>query len=436
MYATGRGVLQDDVQAADWFRKAAEQGNAYAQSNLALMYASGRGGLPQDDKQAVEWYRKAAEQGNTNGQTGLGFMYEQGRGVVEDHVEAVKWYRKAAEQGYAIAQTNLGVMYRAGRGVPKDQAEAERWFRKAAEQGDARAQTLLSSLEQQQRDLADLSQTIADLVKAKEPVVKETKALDPERVALAHEIIEVSLAHEKWADVHERFAEGLDEPKPGSRLPPKLAAAIRATAVASFQPAPILASLERKLADSLDVATLRAGLQWERSDVGRKINRLQLEAEKPERRLAAKEFMREFTRKGGVTDDPRARACAQVDILSNGTDALLPIMEAFAAAGIMAVGTQQGQPLDMNQIERAVVAVRPLLREATRQIALATCLFELRDLTDGEFEQWLEFLRSDAGGRYERAATASARDALLARVEIFTRVLLDVTRQLKGRGES
>ena len=71
MYFEGRGVSQDDAQAAAWYRKAAEQGYAEAQSNLGEMYVKGQG-VPQDYEQAVAWTRKAAEQGNAGGQTNLG----------------------------------------------------------------------------------------------------------------------------------------------------------------------------------------------------------------------------------------------------------------------------------------------------------------------------------------------------------------------------
>ena len=37
-YVNGRGVPQDAAQAAAWTRKAADQGLAVAQSNLAVMY--------------------------------------------------------------------------------------------------------------------------------------------------------------------------------------------------------------------------------------------------------------------------------------------------------------------------------------------------------------------------------------------------------------
>ena len=41
---SGRGVPQDDVEAAAWYRQAAEQGYAKAQYNLSFMYATGRSG--------------------------------------------------------------------------------------------------------------------------------------------------------------------------------------------------------------------------------------------------------------------------------------------------------------------------------------------------------------------------------------------------------
>jgi len=123
-------------------RRLADQGKAWAQYNLGVMYDNGRG-LPQDYKEAVKWYRKAADQGNADAENNLGASYEDAEGVQQDYDEAVKWYRKAAEQGHARAQTNLGWMYRNGKGVARDDKEAAKWFRKAADQGDARAQNTL-----------------------------------------------------------------------------------------------------------------------------------------------------------------------------------------------------------------------------------------------------------------------------------------------------
>ena len=91
-------------------------------------------------EEAVRWYRKAAEQGFALAQSNLGNAYRKGEGVAKDPFEAVRWYRKAAEQGLAQAQFNLGSSYYNGEGVAKDLAEAVRWYRKAAELGHPNAQ--------------------------------------------------------------------------------------------------------------------------------------------------------------------------------------------------------------------------------------------------------------------------------------------------------
>ena len=44
-----------------------------------------------DYPQAVKWFRKAAEQGNAFAQFNLGQIYTQGKGVPQDYAEAVKW---------------------------------------------------------------------------------------------------------------------------------------------------------------------------------------------------------------------------------------------------------------------------------------------------------------------------------------------------------
>jgi TPR repeat protein len=148
-YANGKVVPQDFSKAAFWYRKAAEQGDARAQDDLADMYYNGRG-VTQDYTEAAAWCRKAAEQGNAVGQSNLGFMYRRGLGVTQDYTEAAAWYRKAAEQGNAVGQYNLAVAYYYGWGVPKDLSQAALWYRKAAEQGNAGAEEQLDKILKQQ----------------------------------------------------------------------------------------------------------------------------------------------------------------------------------------------------------------------------------------------------------------------------------------------
>ena len=98
-----------DFQTAlkEW-KLLADQGHADARHNLGWMYASGEG-VVEDDAEAAGWYRLAADQGFAGAQYNLGWMYANGEGVPEDDAEAVRWYRLAADQGHADAQNNLGL---------------------------------------------------------------------------------------------------------------------------------------------------------------------------------------------------------------------------------------------------------------------------------------------------------------------------------------
>ena len=46
------------------------------------------------------WYRKAADQGDAKAQSNLGAMYCHGQGVAQSYKETAVWFRKAADQGH------------------------------------------------------------------------------------------------------------------------------------------------------------------------------------------------------------------------------------------------------------------------------------------------------------------------------------------------
>ena len=129
--AAGASV-QAQTREFDALRARAEQGEAEAQYELGCLNDVGcldesvlSKGLDLeidalDDAEAARWYRLAAEQGHAAAQSRLGDFHEFGYGVSQDYAEAVRWHRSAAEQGDADAQFNLGVMYAIGRGVPQD----------------------------------------------------------------------------------------------------------------------------------------------------------------------------------------------------------------------------------------------------------------------------------------------------------------------------
>ena len=97
------------------------------------MYLYGRG-VPQDDVVAATWFRRAADQDDIPGQFNLGVLYAEGRGVPQDHTEAARWYRLAADHGHPQAQYNLALSYAKGEGVSQDYVSAHMWFNLAAAQ--------------------------------------------------------------------------------------------------------------------------------------------------------------------------------------------------------------------------------------------------------------------------------------------------------------
>jgi hypothetical protein len=66
LYLKGLGVRQDDVRAADWYRRAAQLGRPEAQFFLGMLYHLGRG-VPQNDRLAHVWCEIALTGGITAG---------------------------------------------------------------------------------------------------------------------------------------------------------------------------------------------------------------------------------------------------------------------------------------------------------------------------------------------------------------------------------
>ena len=100
------GVARNEMTAAEWYEKAANQGYAWAQMSLGLLYVNGRGVLL-DFPKGIFWLRNAADRNDRKAQYNLGWAYESGSGVPKDIQEAIKWYGKAADGGNQDARARL-----------------------------------------------------------------------------------------------------------------------------------------------------------------------------------------------------------------------------------------------------------------------------------------------------------------------------------------
>jgi TPR repeat protein len=178
-YASGSGVSADDAQAVKWFRKAAEKGDGAGEYSLGEMYLTGRG-VDTNLAEGVKWMRRAAEHGDPRGQSNLAVLYAQGQGVPKDETEAAKWMRKAADQGLAVGQFGLASMYAHGAGVPQSATEAIKWYRKAAAQGDSAAMNNLAFM----------------LATSTDPKIRDPK----EAVLLAQKAVELDADNASYLD--------------------------------------------------------------------------------------------------------------------------------------------------------------------------------------------------------------------------------------------
>jgi hypothetical protein len=182
MYYRGEGVEKDYVMAAEWYKKAADQGSVLSQYKLSVLYTSGEG-VEKNDVIAFSWCLCAAEQGYALAQYESGINYLHGYGVDKSIITAARWfskaadqqlpeaqfelgdcylvgidgfngdpnkaidlYLKAANQGYAKAQCQLGYMYTDGTGTRKDYGQAVYWLRQAADQDDLGGQAALAAM--------------------------------------------------------------------------------------------------------------------------------------------------------------------------------------------------------------------------------------------------------------------------------------------------
>ena len=80
-------AAHDYITAARIFTDLAPLGDARAQTYLGYMFANGKG-VPQNYMVAAGWYRCASQQGFPAAQYMLGLMYDKGQGVPQDYVIA------------------------------------------------------------------------------------------------------------------------------------------------------------------------------------------------------------------------------------------------------------------------------------------------------------------------------------------------------------
>ncbi|MBC3861750.1 sel1 repeat family protein [Undibacterium jejuense] len=119
-------------EAADWFKKAAEGGDAGAQFFYAEANYKSKLGLKQNYTEAWKWYAGASRQNNDKASFMLSRMCKYGEGVPLNLEQSIHWLQVASEQGNAQAMFLLSNAYTRGEGITKDPALAHHWLELSA----------------------------------------------------------------------------------------------------------------------------------------------------------------------------------------------------------------------------------------------------------------------------------------------------------------
>lgn len=85
----------DKGKSVFWYRKAAEHGSIRAQFLLGECYADGESGVEEDLAEAANWFLKAALQGDADAQLKIAYWYSLGIGVELNKVEAYAYWNIA-----------------------------------------------------------------------------------------------------------------------------------------------------------------------------------------------------------------------------------------------------------------------------------------------------------------------------------------------------
>lgn len=134
-YLHQRYGLDNPELGISYITSAANKGESRAMTNLGILYLNGEG-VEQDYDLAYQWFEKAQASGDMKAPRYLGMIYENGLGKIQDYVKAAYFYKVAADKGDITSQYNLARLYQTGMGVEQDLQKAIELYKQSAARGD------------------------------------------------------------------------------------------------------------------------------------------------------------------------------------------------------------------------------------------------------------------------------------------------------------
>ncbi len=140
-YLLSNGVTRDPVKAMEWLHKAAELNDVQALNKLGDIYAKGPPGIARQDlKKAFENFSAAKDLGHPAAFGNLGALFMTAPAGMKDEKLAVEIFQQGIEKGDPRSMYFYAVCLEDGMGeLRKDKAAAQTWYIKAAEAGVPKA---------------------------------------------------------------------------------------------------------------------------------------------------------------------------------------------------------------------------------------------------------------------------------------------------------
>jgi hypothetical protein len=196
-------------------------------------------------------------------------------------------------------------------------------------------------------------------------------------------------------------------------MPKEIRDALRSAMQKAYSAESIEKKVSATMSERLDEKLLVSALEWLNSDLGKEITRLEEAASSPEGYQAIQAYGQQLQR--SPPSPERLKLAQEMDAATHATDIAVTVIEAGElgiALGIDAIRLPDEQR-GLEKLLEEVAADRPNLTAGLRDLNIVGFLYTYHTLEEEEISRYLEFLRSETGVKYQEAATAGLKEALL-----------------------
>lgn len=210
----------------------------------------------------------------------------------------------------------------------------------------------------------------------------------------------------------EGISQGLSQT---GNLDPMLKGAITGMVGQAFSSSKIRGQVVADLDDGLSEATMQTVLAWYQTPLGEQVTSLEASATKPAAWKAIERRGPELIKKYQGTE--REQLFSRFDRASRATESAVDTAIAVQTAFGTAMAAFNGQAADFESIRAQVEGQRTMLTGLVEQQVYAAYLHTYESLSDAQLKNYIAFMQSQEGDRYNEVVTDSVQQAIIRPVE-------------------